>query len=61
MSTSQLRNRKAKNDDTDGNPPADDVVTKKVEVNTVDIKAIDSLGAESSGETSLLSRFKGTL
>jgi hypothetical protein len=60
MSTSQLRNRKAKNDDTDGNPTANDVVTQKLEVKTVDVKAIDSLGAESSGETSPLSRFKST-
>ena len=60
MSTSQLRNRKAKYDDTDGNPTANDVVTKKDEVKTLDIKTIDSLGAESSGETSLLSRFKST-
>ena len=60
MSTSQLRNRKAKHDDTDGNLTANDVVTKKDEVKTVDVQAIDSLGAESSGETSLLSQFKGT-
>jgi hypothetical protein len=60
MSTSQLRNRKAKNDDTDGNPTEKDVVTRKDEVKTVDVRAIDSLGAESSVETSLLSRFEGT-